>query len=394
VAGGHVRHTGKCGKHFSPADCGVKHFQAGSLAKALIAGGGSVGLLLSPLVVTAASRIGWPTSIAASRLLALGSVCFLLAAALPVLPVYCICAVIGMATSSAIIPLLTHMYQENYPEKERGRRFSRTFMIRILVTVLFSEMVGRVLDGHLHQFPWLMVVFAATFGAASFCLSQCPTTPLQREESAHPFRAFRFVREDKLFRRTLICWMLMGFANLMMFPLRVEYLGSPKFLNLSVQMVTLLVLVIPNIARLALSPLWGHLFDRMNFFALRVTLNIGFALGILTFFTSNSLLGLIIGGVIFGISNAGGDVAWSLWVTKFAPPGRVADYMSVHTYLTGCRGVLAPLLAFYLIHHWTLWAMAAFSAALIIGATLLLLPELKFGAKAKSSAPLLEEVSE
>ena len=45
------------------------------------------------------------------------------------------------------------------------------------------------------------------------------------------------------------------------------------------------------------------------------------------------------------ISGAGADVAWSLWVTKFAPPERVADYMSVHTFFTGVRGFLAPVTA-------------------------------------------------
>ncbi|NDF01570.1 MAG: hypothetical protein EB034_25395, partial [Verrucomicrobia bacterium] len=50
---------------------------------------------------------------------------------------------------------------------------------------------------------------------------------------------------------------------------------------------------------------------------------------------------MALGAVIFGVSNAGGDVAWSLWVTKFAPPERVADYMSVHTFFTGVRGVAA-----------------------------------------------------
>src|SRR6185369_5117324 len=98
-----------------------------------------------------------------------------------------------------------------------------------------------------------------------------------------------FVREDPLFRRTLVCWMLMGFANLMMLPLRVEYLASPRYnLQLTVGTIALLTGVIPNLARLVLSPVWGHLFDRMNFFALRVTLNAGFAIGILTFFVSNS----------------------------------------------------------------------------------------------------------
>src|SRR6185369_2434387 len=100
----------------------------------------------------------------------------------------------------------------------------------------------------------------------------------------------------------------------------------------------------------------------MNFFSLRVTLNAGFAIGILACFTSSSLSGLIAGAIIFGISNAGGDVAWSLWVTKFAPAGRVADYMSVHTFLTGVRGVAAPMFAFWLVTRVTPMTLALFSA--------------------------------
>ena len=71
------------------------------------------------------------------------------------------------------------------------------------------------------------------------------------------------------------------------------------------------------------------------------------------------------GGVIFGASNAGGDIAWSLWVTKFAPPGRIADYMSVHTFFTGVRGVAAPLMAFHLINRFSLADLGIFNAALI-----------------------------
>ena len=49
---------------------------------------------------------------------------------------------------------------------------------------------------------------------------------------------------------------------------------------LTTAQIALLVGVIPNLARLVMSPVWGWLFDHMNFFALRVTLNIGFAIGI------------------------------------------------------------------------------------------------------------------
>src|SRR5947207_7823214 len=132
----------------------------------------------------------------------------------------------------------------------------------------------------------------------------------------------------------------------------------------------------------------------MNFFVLRITLNFGFMLGILSFFTTGSLVGLVIGAILFGISNAGGDVAWSLWVTKFAPPERVADYMSIHTCFTGIRGVLAPLVGFYLVTRLSMGTLAGISAALIGIATLLLVPEIKFAGRGKLKPALLEEVSD
>ena len=203
----------------------------------------------------------------------------------------------------------------------------------------------------------------------------------------------RFVREDALFRRTLICWMLMGFANLMMLPLRVEYLANPTYKqNLSVGAIAVLTGVIPNVARLILSPVWGYLFDHANFFGLRITLNVGFALGILAFFLSPTHTGLIVGAIVYGVSNAGGDVAWSLWVTKFAPPDRVADYMSVHTFLTGLRGVLAPLIGFYCVRQFSMISLAVFSSGLIVVATVLLLPELKSVRGRRRADALVEEV--
>jgi len=374
----------------------VKHFSAGALAKATVAGSGSLGLLLSPLVVSIVTSRGWPTSFAASHVVAIGAISFLLAALVPTLPVFIICSVFGMATSAAVIPLLTQMYQDNYPEKERGRLFSRTVMVRIAMAAVFSKIAGDALDGHIGQYRWLMLVFAVALGVASFCLSRCPTEPILHDGgAAHPFRAMRFVRDDALFRRTLICWMLMGFGNLMMLPLRIEFLANPKYnQTMGVEMIALLTGVIPNLARLVLSPIWGHLFDRMNFFVLRVTLNIGFGIGILTFFMSDTLAGMVTGAIVFGISNAGGDVAWSLWVTKFAPPGRVADYMSVHTFLTGVRGVLAPLFAFYFATKLSMGLLAGISSGLIVLATLLLLPEIKRGRKARRGSALVEEVSE
>lgn len=372
----------------------VRGFQAGALAKALVAGGGSVGLLLSPAVVSWVTASRWTTSRAASHILALGAASFCLASALPSLPVFVLCSVFAMTTSSSVIPLLTQIYQENYPETERGRLFSKTVMVRIAVAAGFGKVAGDALSGHIHQFPLLLLVFGSALALAAFCISRCPGRPIQSDGGAHPLRALRYVKIDPLFRRTLICWMLMGFANLMMLPLRVEYLANPKYgWHVTVGMIALLTAVVPNLARLVMSPVWGYLFDHMNFFSLRVMLNIGFAAGILSFFLSNSLTGMVSGAIIFGISNAGGDVAWSLWVTKIAPPERVADYMSGHTFLTGIRGLLAPLCAFYLVaHEVPMGLLGVASTLLILIATLLLIPEMKLGKRSWTSSVLAEDV--
>src|SRR6266536_58314 len=188
----------------------VREFNAGGISKAIVAGAGSVGLLLSPVVVSWVTSAGWPTSRAAGRLLAAGAISFGVAVAVPGLPVFVACSVLAMATAAAVIPLLTQMYQDNYPQKERGRRFARTVMIRIATAAAFSKLAGDALDGHMEKYRWLLLGFGLALAFASFCLGRCPTTPIPRDGRAHPFRAMRFVREDALFRRTLICWMLMG----------------------------------------------------------------------------------------------------------------------------------------------------------------------------------------
>lgn len=373
----------------------VRHFQAGALAKGVVAGGGSVGLMLTPAVVSIVARFGWRSAKAASALGWCGCAAFLLMAAIPTLPVFVLGGVLAMTSASAAIPLYTQMYHENYPASMRGRLFSRTVILRIGAAALFSEFAGRVLSGRMDQFRGVLLIFAAAFAMAAICLARCPTKPLRSAEGSHPFRALKFARDDAVFRRTLISWMLMGFANLMMNPMRVEYLANPRYgLALSAAEVAFLTGVLPNLARLVLSPIWGWLFDRMNFFALRIALNIGFALGIVAFFVSDSLAGLVAGALIFGVSHAGGDVAWSLWVTKFAPDDRVADYMSVHTFFTGVRGVVAPVLGFQLALMMPLAAIGMLNALLIVVASAMLIPEYKAHLSGKRGAPLVDEAAD
>jgi MFS family permease len=305
--------------------------------------------------------------------------------------VYTTGCLLALLTSTCAIPLMTQIYHDNYPTDQRGRLYSSAFMVRIASAMVFAWIGGQILSSGLipasasssssfasDRWRWMTALFALAYWAAAAAVRRIPTRALDSSAAIHPLQGLRFVREDPVFRNALLAWMLMGFANLAMLPIRVEYLGNPRFgLGLSASQIAWLTLVIPNAARWIMSPVWGRLFDRMNFFRLRITLNAGFAVGIATFFMSETPVGLVIGAIFYGISTAGGDVAWGLWVTKVAPPAHVTDYMAVHTFSTGIRGVLAPLCAFHAVQTLSPATMGWIAAAMIVAACGLLIPEIR-----------------
>ena len=371
-------------------------FDLGPWAKALIAAGTSVGLLLSPLVVNGARALGLSPSRAVSSLLGLGGGSCLVVGLVPHGGVYTAGCVLALLTSTCAIPLMTQIYHDNYPADQRGRLYSRAFMVRIAAALAFGWIGGQILGGGpgtpvsaipapapdgspvSERWRWMLGLFALAYLTAAAAVRRIPSRPLEAGTAVHPLQGLRFVRDDPVFRNALAAWMLMGFANLAMLPIRVEYLGNPRFgLGLGAAEIAWLTLVIPNAARWVMSPVWGRLFDRMDFFRLRATLNAGFAIGIATFFMSDTPTGLMLGAVVYGISAAGGDVAWGLWVTKIAPPGRVTDYMAVHTFATGIRGVLAPLCAFQAVQSLAPATMGWIASAMIVGACGFLVPEIR-----------------
>lgn len=373
----------------------VSWFDLGPTAKAMLVGGQSLGLICGPLVVNLTQRLGWTVTRAASRMTLLGAAGMGAAALFAHPVVFVTGAMLATFSAAAIVPLLTQVFKENYPAASRGRLYSRAFMVRIGVAVAVSQAGGWLLARDLSHYRWLLALFSAAMVAASHCLGRVPSRPLAPSESSHPLRALRHVREDRVFRQVLISWMLMGFGNLISLPLRIEYLANPVHgLAMTPDQVAFLAGVVPNLARLVVTPFCGWAFDRMNFFTLRAWLNMSFAVSILAFFTTNSQWGLLAGAVVFGASVAGGDVAWALWVTKLAPSGRVADYMSIHASLTGLRGIVAPLIAFHAISHYSLAAVGWACVGLIVLGNLALLPEILSARQLEPAAGPLEDLPE
>jgi MFS family permease len=359
----------------------VRNFNAAPSMKAWLVAGPSLGLMLGAFVVALADRLRWPPARAIAGVSGAGALCLLGAASTSEVGFFVTAGTLAGLCTTCATPLMTQVYQDNYPSARRGRLFSRAFVIRIACATGSSYAIGQWMTSRGQSTAAVLVFFAACAAASAFCWATVPSEPLQVGSlQRHPLRGFECVLEDGPFRRTLISWMLMGVGNLVMLPLRIELLARPQPSGMwTAAQIALLTAVVPNVARVCTSRFWGWAFDRMDFFALRGLLNGGFALAILAFFSGDSFLWMVVGAVLYGVSGAGGDVVWSLWVTKLAPPEKVADYMAVHTLLTGIRGVLAPVMAFHAVHRFSFETIGWFCACLIVLANVVLWPEMRFG---------------
>jgi predicted MFS family arabinose efflux permease len=303
------------------------------------------------------------------------------------LPMYAVGSIVGIAMLNGMYPLVTVCYERNFPPHELGRRVGWGMSLKVLVSAVVGLGMGAYLSANPDQ--WWTVIGAGALASAVLGMLhlQVPSDPLPNVEGAT--RAwlphFHLLHEDRRLRLTLTAWMLMGFGNLMLLPLRVEYLANPEYgIVATTAKIAVITVVVPSIVRLLAMPLFGWIFDRLSFFASRIMVNVLFAVYVAAFFTGTSTAGLLFGAVVLGIASAGGDLMWSLWVTKFAPAGRTADYMGLHTFFTGIRAVTAPIVGFIVLGRVSLTAVALIAAALMVAASLVLVPE----ARAERSARL------
>jgi len=355
----------------------IRCFDAPPAVKALLSGSTSIGLLLTPLSLFFFARAGWTAAGAAALNFALGGLCFAVAAAATSLWVYMPAATLGSMFVAQQAPLLIHIYTQNYAATRRGSMLSNSIVLGLIASVGFALGGGQLLDWRLDTFRIILGAMAVACLVASRATAGMPADPFTPGRNANPFHALRYAREDRIFGWMLFIWMLMGWGNLMVLPLRVEYMANPRFgINASNAQIAFISGIVPSLVRIVSTHFWGRLFDRHNFFLIRTVLNGMFLLAIVTFFSTRHIVVLGIGAALFGFAVAGSNIAWNLWVTKFAPPERTSDYMSVHTFLTGIRGVAAPFVGFWIIAHFGP-VPAALSAAVLIALSMILLGPLR-----------------
>lgn len=283
------------------------------------------------------------------------------------------------------LPVITEIFSA-YNSKLRGKRYSIGAMTSMLGILCFSGLAIVILNDRTERYPWLVFLYGLGFLLAGIFSLKAPPelpSPPKRKKGLGMLEVFR---KDPFFAYICFVWFLMGTANLWLAPYRVNLLLEKQFgFEYSSSQVLTLTAVIPFTVQLLFTPVFASLFDRVNFIALRITLNACFAFHFLFYFCLPWLWSQIVGMVFLGIAFGGGRIAWNLWVTKIAKPTDVSTYMGIHTTLTGIRMISVPVFGYYTLSHFSPQVAGSVSVGLLLLTIALLLPCLKQGVQRFSS---------
>jgi len=344
----------------------IRVYGANDYEKALLAGSMSAGLLIAPFGLSLMRATGWTINWIACGLMAFTGFCLLLVFSSDSLPLYVTGIVLAQIALSQQFTLRAQIQTANYPSAERGRRVAWNFILLALTSMATSFGFGVFLDNRMEDHSWIFGVMAVASFLTAASLALVPAGKLSEDSNKGFLASLKLVKRDSLFGMVLLGWMLLGMGWLSTLPLRIEYLVSKEGLNLSNRDIAIVTLVIPSLAKVLSLRWFGGLFDRWNFVPFRITLNCLLIVSLLLFFYAQDFPTLCLAAIFNGLAFAGSSIAWSLWVSRIAPVGQEATYMSVHSAMTGVRGLVAPFLGYFLLVHYgfqvAAWIAVAFLA--------------------------------
>ena len=259
-----------------------------------------------------------------------------------------------------IITIRASIWRLNYERTARFAFAGDNQAIVALINAIAAGTTGWFIASNPELFRWLL-------GLASICaigsLLRLRGLRVRRERRLleaerllagdDSFRLGRYLgilRTDPLYRRYMICMMVLGSGNLMftapLILIMNEQMGMTSFSQVIVT-AALPLAIVPVSARL-----WARVLAREHVIGFRRRNSRWYALaiGVAVAGVLLEVPGLLFASaVVLGVAIGGGMLGWNLGHNDFAPEERVADYLGLHVSLTGLRGLIAPIVgvAFY-----------------------------------------------
>lgn len=275
---------------------------------------------------------------------------FLVAVALTTTPVpYSLIISLSMLITTASSPAYAAIMKDVYPDRQRGR-----IMGYARVLLAFFQIAATFISGILLKVVGYRIIFpiGALFGVASaLVFGRIKTSPPAKSEIAGRtgfwrflVSAFRILRDDHGFRWFALSVVVFGFGSIAVSPLYPIF--QVDRLHISYSQVAVLTSV-TNIVWMVSFIFWGRYIEKYG--SLQATV-ITVMLAILCpmnyfiagLFSHPNFLMLIPSAVLFGVTNAGIELAYFNTVLDFSDETTTSRYQALFAFLLGSRGMVAP----------------------------------------------------
>ncbi|MGB0716815.1 MAG: hypothetical protein ACPGXK_13110 [Phycisphaerae bacterium] len=292
---------------------------------------------------------------------------------------------------AGVITIRSSLWKSNYPTEVRGQITAKLQRFRFIISTTTSLVAAAVCDAYPAAYGFIYPIVATcgllavwmarslhvrgekrvlavaddSAGARQRPLDQPPIEPFSLVALLSPGKVFgqmfRVLREDKKYRDYCFAQFLMGTANLMTISVIVILVTTKLDLDSSWEfwISTVLLVGLLQLGLFGSLNRWGALFDRVGVLSFRVinvscwTLSLVAGLFATLAITNADGIGpahipwavglFALRGFLAGLGRGGGALAWHIGHLHFSESADSDLYMGIHVFLTGVRGLLAPL---------------------------------------------------
>lgn len=313
---------------------------------AIIQSASMAGLLCSLFYMQFSQRANPVNVYTRPHLLAWICLCFV-----PWMPALAFAGLIFMASFALHLssPSLPVVYQSIYPGKLRGKVVAKIRQWQMAAAMMAGWLCSQALEFD----PATMSIFYPLLAVSGLIFAhQFSRIKIGKKNlslASHKLSVYwHILRSDRSFALFMTFQFLLGTCNIAGVAVLSLSVNNSEFQRLSPGDAMLILTVLPTLAMFMSFKFWGLLFDRLSTVHFRALASIIIGCGFFCY-PFFGFWGLVVGSIIWGIGRAGGQLAWTIGVLPFASPDRVRQYMAIHTFLTGVRGVLAPFIGIALV---------------------------------------------
>jgi len=244
-------------------------------------------------------------------------------------------------------PAYSTLMKEIYPDHARGRCMGLVRVGIQAMTFLVALGAGRLLDTDVYAFHWVFPIAGLLGVAAARVFGRIQVTPIDSENNrAELLDAFRMLKSDPQDRWFAISAFTVGIGNLIAVPaMTIHQVDNLHILN---QQISYLV-NISALTAIFFYFFWGRYLDLKGPLRTVWVSVLLLTLIPLTYLFARDWRTLMLASLVAGITNPGIELSYINSILQFADEDRIPQYQSIHSFLFGVRGTVAPFLGGALI---------------------------------------------